>query len=74
MPDLLIRGLSQEAIACVDQAASAAGLSRNEYLRRGFETAGAARKGDKVTVADLTRSSAAVTDLLDDGFMSEAWQ
>jgi hypothetical protein len=36
--DVLIRGLSDAAVAHIDAAAAARGLSRQEYLRRRFET------------------------------------
>jgi hypothetical protein len=74
VPDLLIRGLSKAAITALDQAAKRAGLSRNEYLRRDLETAGAREKDAPVSVADLIRSGAAVADLLDAEVMGQAWR
>lgn len=38
MADILIRGLSDAAVSRIDAAAAARGLSRQEYLRRRFET------------------------------------
>ena len=37
MPNVLIRGLSQEAVDRIDAEAARHGLSRNEYLRRKLE-------------------------------------
>ena len=38
MTDILIRGISDEAIARIEEQASKLGLSRNEYLRRQLDT------------------------------------
>ncbi|HZE15461.1 MAG TPA: hypothetical protein VE197_06980, partial [Mycobacterium sp.] len=38
MADVLIRGLSDAAVARIDSDAASLGLSRNEYLRRRFES------------------------------------
>ena len=37
MADVLIRGLSEAAVARIDAEAASHGLSRNEFLRRRFE-------------------------------------
>ena len=72
MPDVLIRGLTPEAISRIDAEATELGLSRNEYLRRRFEstTAGAVR----VTAEDLRRAAEATQDLLDPDVMNSAWR
>ncbi len=72
MPDVLIRGLTPEAISRIDAEAVELGLSRNEYLRRRFEStpAGAAR----VTADDLRRAAEAAQDLLDPDVMNSAWR
>lgn len=73
--DVLIRGLSEAAIARIDADAAARGLSRQEYLRIRFEIEGtvlvAARK---MTVEDLRRASDAATDLGDPAVMDSAWR
>lgn len=75
MGDVLIRGLSEAAIARIDADAAARGLSRQEYLRIRFEIEGtvlvAARK---MTVEDLRRASDAATDLGDPAVMDSAWR
>lgn len=73
MPDVLIRGLSAEAVARIDAEATAQGLSRSEYLRRHFEHGVPTGRGEVVTVADLRRASQAARDLLDDEVMRDAW-
>jgi len=73
--DVLIRGLSEAAVARIDADATAAGLSRNEYLRRRFEAertpSGA---GDEFTVEDLRRAADAAQDLDNPQVMDAAWR
>jgi hypothetical protein len=73
MVDILIRGLSDTAVAQLDAAAGAVGLSRNEFLRRQFEAA-TPSSALVVTAADLRRAAEAATDLLDPGVMADAWR
>lgn len=73
MADVLIRGLSTEAIARIDAEAADQGLSRNEYLRRRFEGAVSTEREAVVTLKDLRRASDAVSDLLDEEVMRGAW-
>lgn len=40
MTNVLVRGLSDEAVARIDRTAEELGLSRNEYLRRQLEGLG----------------------------------
>ena len=72
MPDVLIRGLSAAAVKRIDDEAAALGLSRNEYLRRRFETA--PPSAVPVSVADLRRAARASSDLLDPEVMTTAWR
>ena len=72
MPDVLIRGLSDAAIARIDAAAASQGLSRNEYLRRRFEAERSAATA-KLTVEDLRRAAGAAKDLDDPEVMETAW-
>jgi len=73
LADVLIRGLSPEAVARIDEEATAQGLSRNEYLRRRFEHASPADREAVVTLEDLRRASEAVRDLLDEDVVRAAW-
>lgn len=73
MPDVLIRGLSDVTVARIDAEAASLGLSRNEYLRRKFESERSA-SASKLTVDDLRRAAAAAADLDDAQIMGSAWQ
>lgn len=76
MTDILIRGLSDDAVARIEERASALGLSRNEYLRRHLNTlTGVAIDHEvDVTLDDLRRASAAARDLDDPDVMAAAWR
>lgn len=75
MPDLLIRGLSEAAVARIDADAAAHGLSRNEYLRRRFEAERSrSAAGQQLTVDDLQRAAEAAKDLDDPEVMEAAWR
>lgn len=73
MPSVLIRGLSEEAVARIDAAAGALGLSRNEYLRRQLESAPSG-SAPELTMSDLRRAAEAARDLLDPEVMGAAWR
>lgn len=75
MSDVLIRGLSEDAVARIDADAAARGLSRQEYLRQRFEREGAVSPVQRaLTLADLRRAEAAATDLDDPAVMDSAWR
>ncbi|ORW01012.1 hypothetical protein [Mycobacterium kyorinense] len=75
MPDVLIRGLSESAIARIDAEAAAHGLSRNEYLRRRFEAERSpSAEGGQLTVEDLRRAAEAAKDLDNPRVMEGAWR
>ena len=76
MGDMLIRGLSDAAIARIDADATARGMSRQEYLRQRFEAEGAVASTDRprLTVEDLRRAASAAVDLDDSGVMEDAWR
>ena len=75
MPDVLIRGLSEAAVARIDADAAAHGLSRNEYLRRRFEAERArSATGRHLTVEDLRRAAEAARDLDTAQVMEAAWR
>lgn len=74
MPNLLVRGLSEEAVDRIDAEAGALGLSRNEYLRRMLERSASVPPGAAVTVEDWTRSAATFADLGDPSVMDAAWR
>jgi hypothetical protein len=72
--DVLIRGLSEEAVARIDADAAARGLSRQEYLRQRFEREGTVRAQRSLTLEDLRRAEAAAADLDDPQVMDSAWR
>jgi len=75
MTDVLIRGLSDAAVARIDADAASAGLSRNEYLRRRFEAERSpSTAGVPLTLADLRRAAEAARDLESDQIMGAAWR
>ena len=75
MADVLIRGLSDAAVAHIDAAAAARGLSRQEYLRRRFEVERSeGQSQSKLTLDDLRRAAAAAADLDDPDIMEGAWR
>lgn len=76
MTDILIRGLSDESVARIEEQASTLGLSRNEYLRRQLDVlAGVPRESPaEISVDDLRRASDAARDLDDPDVMSAAWR
>lgn len=73
MPNVLIRGLSDEAVARIDRSAEELGLSRNEYLRRQLEEGGP-RPEAKVTDESWKRSAEVLADLADPDVMADAWR
>lgn len=75
MPDVLIRGLSEAAVARIDADAAALGLSRNEYLRRRVEAERSpSATGGQLTIEDLRRAAEAARDLNDPQVMEAAWR
>ena len=75
MTDVLIRGLSETAVARIDTDAAARGLSRNEYLRRKLESERSATAGSgQLTLEDLRRAAEAAKDLDDPKVMEAAWR
>ncbi|ORW05696.1 type II toxin-antitoxin system VapB family antitoxin [Mycobacterium lacus] len=75
MPDVLIRGLSEAAVARIDADAAARGLSRNEYLRRRLEAdRSPSATPAHLTIEDLRRAAEAVKDLNNPQLMEAAWR
>jgi len=75
MADVLIRGLSEAAVARIDADAAAHGLSRNEYLRRRFEAERSpSATAGPLTIEDLRRAAEAAKDLNNPQVMEAAWQ
>ena len=75
MADVLIRGLSDAAVAHIDASAAARGLSRQEYLRRRFETERSeGQPQSTLTLDDLRRAADAAADLNDPEVMDGAWR
>lgn len=73
MTNILIRGLSDEAIARIDMEAAEMGLSRNEFLRRRLE-GDKPRAAVKTTEDDWKRAGEIFADLGDPDVMVDAWQ
>jgi hypothetical protein len=71
MADILIRGLTDEAVGRIDAEAKFRRLSRNEYLRRRLEDERAPR--GEISIDDLRRATKAVKDLDDPQVMRAAW-
>lgn len=74
MTNVLIRGLSEAAVARIDAEAAALGLSGNELLRRRFEGETSFPDGATITADDWNRSAAAFGDLADPSVMDAAWR
>lgn len=74
VPNVLIRGLSDAAVARIDAEAAALGLSRNELLRRRLEKEASAPAVAAVTVDDWSRSAEVFVDLADADVMDAAWR
>jgi hypothetical protein len=74
MANVLIRGLLDAAIARIDADAASLGLSRNEHLRRLFESERSTAAAHKLTVEDLRRAADAAKDLDDSEVMGSAWR
>ena len=72
VPDVLIRNLSSEDLAMIDDNAARMGISRSEYLRRTIVQE-ARRSKRKVTVEDLKQLSEICADLDDPEVMRGAW-
>lgn len=71
--NVLIRGLSDEAVARIDRSAEELGLSRNEYLRRRLEVDDF-RPEVKLTDEHWKRSAEVLADLADPDIMADAWR
>ncbi|SJM55736.1 hypothetical protein [Gulosibacter sp. 10] len=74
MTNILVRGLSAQAVERIDAEASAQGLSRNEFLRRKLEGAQPATSEAVVTAADWNRSAEIFCDLEEPAVMGDAWR
>jgi len=74
MADVLIRNVDDDDLKAIDTIAAREGLSRNEFLRREAHKIAREHHGEIVTVADLRRSLALSSDLLDDDVMRGAWE
>ena len=72
MPDVLIRDLSEDVLARLDERARQAGVSRSEFLRR-LLTREASPPDAGVSVDDLSAFAASFADLKDASAMDRAW-
>ena len=76
MTDILIRGISADAIARIEEQAATLGLSRNEFLRRQLDALATMRRESlsEISADDIRRASHAARDLDDPDVMSAAWR
>ncbi|HNB95769.1 MAG TPA: ribbon-helix-helix protein, CopG family [Microthrixaceae bacterium] len=72
MTDILIRDVPDDVLSAIDARAKRVGLSRSEYLRRALDRE-RLRDAGPVTVEQLRRVAALVTDLNDPSVMDGAW-
>lgn len=73
MTNVLIRGLSDETVARIDQSAEELGLSRNEFLRRKLEGDNP-RPMEAATDENWKRAGEIFADLADPDIMAGAWR
>lgn len=73
MTDVLVRGIPEEDLRRIDDAAARVGLSRNSYLRREFHRIARHRATPRPTAEDYSRAKSAMADLGDDDVMRQAW-
>lgn len=74
MMNVLIRGLSEEAVKRIDADAAMMGLSRNEFLRRRLEGDAHPSRVATITSEDWKRSAELLSDLADPEVMDAAWR
>lgn len=74
MTDILVRGLSRDVVAKIDDEAARRGVSRNQFLIEFIQRPYVEEDPPKVTVADLERTARAVADLGDPEIMAQAWR
>lgn len=72
MTDILIRGLSDDAVAAIEANARRASLSRAEYIRRALERECRSTAAE-VTAESLQSFSETFADLSDPDVMHSAW-
>ncbi len=73
MPDVLIRDVSEQDVAALDDQADRLGISRADLLRR-LVRSQARRSSGPVTADDLRRFAELAQDLDDPEVMRGAWQ
>ena len=73
MPDILIRDVPAHVVKRIDNAASGARLSRNEYMRRKLANEVGLPEERHVTMEDLRRFAETHQDLKDPDVMAQAW-
>jgi hypothetical protein len=74
MTDILVRGLSRDVVAKIDDEAARRGVSRNQFLIEFIQRPYVEEDRPTVTVADLERTARAVADLGDPDIMAQAWR
>lgn len=71
MPDILVRGVPESDLRAIDAAASRAGQSRNQYLRRALHTLGSSRPA--ATLVDFMWLAEVAADVESPDFDERAW-
>ena len=72
MPDVLIRNVPSQDVVALDEQARAAGLSREDFLRRQLLQQ-AQRTASPVAPADFTKLKQVIVDLDESDVMEDAW-
>lgn len=72
MPDVLIRNVPSEDVVALDEQARAAGLSREDFLRRQLLQQ-SQRTVTPVTPADFVQLAQLIVDLDGPDMMEDAW-
>lgn len=71
MTDILIRNVPESDVRAIDDAASRAGLSRNQFLRRALHTLGST--GPSATLMDFAWLAEVAADIKSPDFNERAW-
>lgn len=71
MTDILVRGVPEDDVRAIDEAASRAGLSRNQFLRRALHNLG--RPQSAVTIMDFAWLAEVAADIESPDFEQRAW-
>ena len=71
MTDILVRGVPESDVRAIDDAASRAGLSRNQFLQRAIHQLGS--PGPSATLMDFAWLAEVAADIESPDFEERAW-